>query len=80
METTFTNVDVDWVSVSSASPDLPDNLNVRLMSFFSANSSYSLTDAFVAGDYFLNVTITGLDNLHYDGLPMDSVQAVLSVE
>lgn len=80
VETTFTNVDVDWVSVSSASPDLPDNLNVRLMSFFSANSSYSLTDAFVAGDYFLNVTITGLDNLHYDGLPMDSVQAVLSVE
>jgi hypothetical protein len=83
VETTFDNVDSDMVTVSDMSPEYPAGLNIRLMEFFSANNSYNLTDAFVAGDYFLKVMITdeeGDSNLHYEGLPMDGVEAVVPVE
>jgi hypothetical protein len=80
VETSFDNIDSDMVTVSNMSPEYPDNLNIRLMEFYSANENYDLTDAFVAGDYFLNVEITGLDNLYYEGLPMDGVEAVVPVE
>jgi len=83
VETTFDNVDSDMVTVSDMSPEYPALLNIRLLEFYSANENYDLTDAFVAGDYFLKVEITdeeGDSNLHYEGLPMDSVEAVVPVE
>ena len=82
LESTATNTYADSISFSYGGPAVPATLNANIATFIALNpgeASY-LEDIFRAGTIYVNVEVTGLDNLYFQSENVTSVQGTLILE
>ena len=82
LESTATNTYSDSISFSYGGPEIPATLNANIAHFIARNpgeASY-LEDIFRAGTIYVNVEVTGLDNLYFQSENVTSVQGTLIIE
>ena len=82
LESTATNAASDSISFSYGGPEIPATLNANIAHFIARNpgeASY-LEDIFRAGTIYVNVEVTGLDNLYFQSENVTSVQGTLIID